>query len=337
VASLSDLGEFGFIERVAHLAGAPPESVITGIGDDCAIIEVGRPEKLLVTTDAAVEGRHFDLDWMEPYEVGERAAVGALSDIAAMGGAPFAGLCTVAIPPALRAELALDVMRGLSDMLRRYHAPLIGGDTVAAPDALTLDLCILGWARTPWRRSGARVGDMLVLTGPLGEAAAALALALDDPHVLRQPEHHALLERLVSPIPRLREAAVLAKSQAVHAAVDISDGLYLDAAHMAARSHVRLALDVARIPVSSVAQEAIQSLGSRPPWWAATSGEEYELLLSIAPGSVGTLSHQLRAAGLGPLSEVGQVVPGSGVVLVHPDGSEVEMEGGGWDHFRTGR
>jgi thiamine-monophosphate kinase len=334
VAGLSELGEFGFIERIAQLAGAPPANVITGIGDDCAIIEIGRPEKLLATADAVVEGRHFDLDWMTPYEVGQRAAAGALSDIAAMGGTPFASLCSAAVPTSLPLEVAEDVMRGLANALRKYGAPLIGGDTVAASDALVLNLCILGWARTPWRRSGARVGDTLALTGPLGEAAAALALALDDPASIRLPRHSVLLERLVSPVPRLQEAAVLARSPAVHAAVDISDGLYLDAGHVASRSHVRLVLDLGRIPVSEAAQQATRR-GSRAPWWPATSGEEYELLLAIAPGMIGTLTHNLREAGLGALIEIGQVVPGSGVVIVHPDGSEVEMDGGGWDHFRA--
>lgn len=337
MGTLFDLGEFGFIEQVARLAGAPPQNVITGIGDDCAIVEVGRPEKLLISTDACVEGRHFDLDWVSPYEAGQRSAAAALSDIAAMGGSAFAGLCSVALPPSMSGDAALDLMRGVCDMLRRYRAPLIGGDTVAASEAITLALCVLGWARTPWRRAGAKVGDTLVLTGPLGEAAAALALVVADPEAIRLPEHRGLLERMISPTPRLEEAAILARSPAVHAAVDISDGLYLDAAHLAERSHVRLVLEVSRIPVSSAAEEAMRSLGPHPPWWAATSGEEYELLLAVAPGSVGTLSHDLRAAGFRPLTEVGQVVPGSGVVLVHPDGSEVEMEGGGWDHFRPAR
>jgi thiamine-monophosphate kinase len=333
VATLFDLGEFGFIAQVACLAGAPPPNVVTGIGDDCAIVEVGRPEKLLVSMDAAVEGQHFYLDWLTPYEVGQRAAAAALSDIAAMGGSAFAALCSVALPPSMSAEAATELMRGVCEGLRRYGAPLIGGDTVAA-DALALDLCVLGWARNPWRRSGARVGDTLVVTGPLGEAAAALELVLQDAGAIRRPEHQPLLQRLASPTPRLQEAAILARSPAVHAAVDISDGLYLDARHIAECSHVRLVLELARLPISPIAQDVIGQLGPHPPWWPATSGEEYELLLAVAPGGLGALSHQLRAAGLRPLTEVGHVVPGSGVVLVHPDGSEVEMESGGWDHFR---
>lgn len=335
MGSLKDLGEFGFIARALEMAGRPPREVIRAIGDDCAVLDLGGPEQVLVTTDAVVEGRHFRLDWMSPFEVGQRATAGALSDIAAMGGRPLACLATFAIPPATDTTVALELLRGVAQTGARYAAPLIGGDTVSGQEALMLDLVVVGRARTPWLRSGARPGDVLLLTGCLGGAAAALEILMKQPAALRWPQCAGLLQRMVDPTPRLAEAAVLAQTPDVHAAIDISDGLLQDAGHMARASGVRLEIRLPQIPAAPLPSLPADTSPNLPAWYAATSGEEYELLLAVTPEAAGELSAMLERAGLAPTTIIGSVLPGEGVTLLEEDGRTVTVEQGGWDHFRS--
>ena len=335
MTTLRELGEFGFIGRIAELVGAAPPEVVQGIDDDCAVLDLGRGEDLLVTVDAAVEGRHFDLDWLTPFEVGQRTVAGAVSDIAAMGGRPLASLCTVALPATISSEDALALMAGVADTAQRYGAPVIGGDTVSTPDRILLDVVVLGWARSPWLRSGARPGDKLLVTGRLGEAGAALEILQRRPELMDDARFADLRKRFADPTPRLKEAAVLAGHDAVHAAIDISDGLYQDAGHIARASGVRLEIRAGRIPVTDACRLAETCVPGEAGWWAATSGEEYELLLAVDKRSVPELAALLDAEGLAPLTEIGTVVSGEGVILIRDDGTEIEMERGGWDHFRT--
>lgn len=316
------------------MAGVAPPEVVQGIDDDCAVLDVGAADKLLVTVDAAVEGRHFNLDWLTPFEVGQRTVAGAVSDIAAMGGRPLVSLCTAALPATIRSEDALALMAGVADTARRYGAPLIGGDTVSTPDGIVLDVVVVGWARAPWLRSGARPGDALLVTGCLGEAGAALEILQRRPELMGEARFADLRKRFADPTPRLAEAAVLARSDAVHAAVDISDGLYQDAGHIARASGVRLQVHGGRIPVTDACRLAETCVPGEAAWWAATSGEEYELLLAVDKRRVSELTSLLEAEGLAPLTDIGEVVSGKGVTLIREDGSEIEMERGGWDHFR---
>jgi len=335
MSTLMELGEFGFIQRVAEMVGAAPEGIERGIGDDCAVIDLGGAERLLVSTDAAMEGRHFDLQWMTPFEAAQRTVAGALSDIAAMGGHPLALMCTVAVPRTMPAEQALNLMSGVAKTAARYGAPLIGGDTLAAAEHTMLDIVALGLAARPWFRSGARPGDRLALTGPVGEAGAALQILLTEPDLLREPQYAPLRKRLVDPLPRLREASVLAQTDCVRAAIDVSDGLYQDASHIARAGNVRLEIEVRCLPETAATRLAAQHMQGKAPWWAAASGDEYELLLVVEREGLPEANRRLRRAGLQPLTVVGDVVHGDGVALIRPDGSEMELERGGWDHFKA--
>ena len=334
--TLRDLGEFGFIERVARMAGLSPTGPVI-FGDDCAVLDVGGPEKLLVSTDAAIEGRHFRLDWFTPVEIGRRAVAAALSDVAAMGGRPLACLCTIVIPPHMSSSVALGVMRGVAETAMRYGAPLIGGDTVTGTGGLALDIVTLGWAERPWLRKGARQGDKLLVTGALGGPAAALALLQSDPELLREPGREVLLRRATDPTPRFAEAAALAGTGLVHAAIDISDGLYQDAGHLARMSRARVVLQSRQLPICAGCDAGLAAgeASVTAPWWAATSGEEYELLLAVDRDEVAEVQRVLTEAGLDRVTDVGDLVPGEGVVLVGLDGSEIELERGGWDHLRS--
>jgi thiamine-monophosphate kinase len=335
MATLRDIGEFGFIDRIRELVGEPGPGVVRGIGDDCAVMELSQPDKLLVTVDGALEGRHFRLDWVSPYDAARRSTAGAISDIAAMGGRPFATFCTAAIPAHTCTEHATDLMRGVADTARKYGAPLVGGDIVGAFDRIMIDLVVLGWAEQPWLRSGAVPGDILAVTGCLGESAAAVNLLCSNPALLNEPEFARLRKRFTDPTPRVAEARALAGDPAVHAAIDISDGLVQDAGHIARESGARIEILAGSIPVDPSCEAAGACLPHRPPWSPATSGEEYELLLAVAPGEIERLNELLAKSGLGALTAVGRVLEGQGVALLGLDGEELALETKGWDHFRA--
>lgn len=331
---LAELGEFGFIERIAKLVGAPQAPVEVGIGDDAAVLKLAAAEYLLVTTDVLVEDVHFRRQWLTAGQIGARVACAGLSDIAAMGGEPVAAFVSAAWPPTLEVAAAEDLMVGLAEVVGQYGAVLAGGDTTASPQGIFIDVIILGTTPQPWLRSGAQPGDILMVTGSLGEAAAALALLqaghVTDASALPQ----ALARRFASPTPRLAVVKALAARNAVKAAIDISDGLVQDAGHLSERSRVAVILESARVPISPICRQTAQQLGQDPVQWALTSGEEYELLLAVSP-DLAEQAAELVAEQAGTiLTQIGSITEGEGVTVLDESGKPMEVTSSGWDHFR---
>jgi thiamine-monophosphate kinase len=268
---LSQLGELGLLAELEQ------RGLARHIENDAAELEGGR----IVTQDALVEGVHFRLDWVTWRELGYRAAAVNLSDLAASGADPEGLVVTVAVPGHTELDDVLELYEGLNEP----GVPIVGGDTSRA-DQVTLSVTGLGHSERVPGRSGARAGDALVVTGPLGASGAAF----------RQ-------NSLARPPLRLVEGKELAGH--AHAMLDISDGLGVDAGHIAARSGVRCVIDLARVPLAEGAQ--LEDLGF---------GEDFELLAAVE--------------GPGRFSEIGRCEVGHGVVLLH-QGQPVSL--GGWDHF----
>ena len=286
-----------------------------GIGDDAAALDVPTGHLLIASTDASVEGVHFKRDWLSPTEIGGRAAAAALSDLAAMAALPIGLLLALGVPDDWREKL-VEVAAGVGSVAASHGCPIVGGNiTRARAGELSLTITVLGMARTPLRRSGARVGDRVWVTGRLGGPGTALRDLLADR--VPSPEH---LARFVAPVPRIREARWLAERGA-SAAIDISDGLLADATHVAAASGVTLSLDLDRVP-------CMQGV---PPADAVTSGEEYELLLAIPAGDDGDLARELEEQFGVPLTEIGIVEPASDAP-VKTRGGRVDPARG-HDHF----
>ncbi|HYW48960.1 MAG TPA: thiamine-phosphate kinase, partial [Gemmatimonadaceae bacterium] len=256
-----------------------------GIGDDAAILDVPNGTRLIVSTDTTTEDVHFRRSWLTPAEIGWRAAMAALSDLAAMGAEPLGVLIALGAP--MTWDAALDeVLHGVGDACSAAKAPIIGGDTTRAP-VLSLGITVLGTATAPMRRDGARAGDWVYLTGSLGGPRAALESWADG----RVPRatHRA---RFARPVARLNMGAWCAANGAT-AAIDVSDGLVADAGHIAAASSVRMTIELASVPV----------LGGVIARDALASGEEYELLVTGPPG----MDVAARAARIGTLTPIGRV------------------------------
>jgi len=330
---LREAGELEFIRGVRASAPSRTGSVTVGIGDDAAVLAPEPGSSLLLKCDAAVEGRHFRREWLTPTEIGARAALSAISDIAAMGGRPVALLLTLLISPDEELVFARDIVRGAADAGDALGATLAGGETVATEGPLGVDVIVAGFVPTgrELRRSAARPGEAVLVTGTLGDSAAGLA-SLRGGMASLSATHH-VISRYKRPQPRIEFGRFLVEWGAVHAAIDISDGLVRDAGHLATESGVAIIVERDVLPISREACQVAEALGVDPRAWAAGGGEDYELLFTAPPDAVpGLISESGRRFGLA-VTRIGSVVEGQGVRVRAADGSEWVPPGEGWDQF----
>jgi len=309
-----------FLARAKEGASQTGDSVQVGPGDDCAVVD-----GIALSTDLSVEGIHFRREWLEPREIGYRAAAAALSDLAAVAARPIGILCSLACAGDDAAALAPRVMDGLRSAASGVGAVLLGGDLARSPGPLVIDVVAIGRADSPVLRSGARPGDVLWVTGELGGAAAAV-LAWQGGATPAEGAR----EAFARPRPRIREALWLAERGIVHAMIDLSDGLAGDAAHLAAASGVRVVLDAAAIPVHPAAAHAPGGAGLR---LGLAGGEDYELCFAAAEGAVEAVADEFRAAFGVSITRVGGVEEGSGVWIRDAEGRVAPLDMHGYQHF----
>jgi len=329
---LRDVGEVGFLRSVQEALGGSGGAVRVGIGDDAAVIECPAGECLVLTCDAAVEGRHFRREWLSPSEIGGRAVRCALSDFAAMGARPAAVLLTLVVSPAEEATMAQVLVKGAAQAAEAYGARLVGGETVGNQGPLTLDVVAAGFVPVgrELRRSGAGVGDALLVSGTLGDSAAGLA-ALEAMGV--RGDFEAVIARYIRPEPRTSLGALLAECEGVRAAIDISDGLVRDAGHLAEQSGVGIVVLAEALPLSPECRAAAERLSLDPLQWALAGGEDFELLFAAdAERAAEIVELAQREAGV-TVTVIGEVVEGRGVTVVREDGAEIVPPSIGWDQF----
>jgi thiamine-monophosphate kinase len=316
---IDEVGEFAFLDRLLPLPG--PRRLVVGPGDDCAVVRAGGADWLL-TTDAIVEGVHFERDWMSPEQLGRRAYLVNASDIAAMGGAPRYCLISAAAPGSFLAADLLAALRGVAAAAAADGAVVAGGNLTAARE-LVLNVAMIGSAPAhPLLRSGARVGDLLFVTGRLGDAALGRRQLRRNPRARGVAVH-----RFREPEPRLRAGAALARRRLATAAIDVSDGLLQDLGHLCHASGVGAVIEVDRLPMSP----QVRRVGWR---LALAGGEDYELLCAVSVRNEGRLRR--LAAKLGcPFTRIGRCVDAHrGLRVVNARGDDVSSEMGGFDHFR---
>ncbi len=309
-----------------------------GIGDDCALLAPRRGEELAVTTDLSIAGRHFRLDWHPPEAIGHRTLARGLSDLAAMGARPVAAFLSLGLPGELtevagrrragRASWVQRFLDGLMALAEAYKTPLAGGDLAESPVAMA-DIVLVGAVPRgrALLRSGARAGDLLYVTGALGGAATGLARLAElassgAPNPPRIPKKlDALLASHLYPQPRIAQGLWLERRGLASAAIDLSDGLSTDLAHLCEESRVAAEVDAGLLPLD-LGASLTQALHG---------GEDYELLFT-APAAV----RLPRAIAGVPVSQIGRIVKATKghplVTLLSPQGTEV-LERRGWEHF----
>ncbi|WP_395725464.1 thiamine-phosphate kinase [Nakamurella sp.] len=310
--TLASTGEFSVIDALVARTGQPA-STLLGPGDDCAVVSA--PDgRVVATVDVLVDGVHFRTDWATGEQIGRRAALASLADVAAMGASPTALLVGLSAPGETPIELVMDIGRGLDAEASRAGAGIVGGDITRSP-VLTISVTALGdlAGREPVRRSGARVGDVVAVNGRLGWAAAGLAVLSRG---FRSPA--ALVGAYRVPEPPL--AAGVAGAQAgATAMIDVSDGLVADLGHIADESGVGIEVATRSLPVHDRLTEVASALGRDPMQWVLTGGDDHALAATFPPGR----------APSGDWVVIGVVREGSGVLV---DGTLWDSAGG-WDHF----
>ena len=369
--TLAGLGEFGLIRELSGLLPASPGTLV-GIGDDAAVLAVS-DGRVVATTDFLLEGRHFRREWSSGADAGHKAAARSLADLAAMGADPAGLLLALAAPPDLPVTWARDLARGLAAEAARAGAAVIGGDTARA-DSVLLAVTGLGHlaGRDPVLRSGATAGDVVAVTGPIGHAAAGLALLTAG---LRE---HPLVGEHLRPMPPY-DAGPEAATLGATAMIDLSDGLLADLGHIARASGVRIDLDPTRLAPDSdlLAAAALlfgrtgglpataspASPGSASPGpaspgpaspgpaslagqalaWVLTGGEDHSLAATFPPGTrlparwrvIGAVLTRMPTARTANASagRAGAGRSGNGDVVV---GGQPWEQPPGWDHFAAG-
>jgi thiamine-monophosphate kinase len=296
---LAEAGELGLLAELER------RGLARGIEHDAALVA---PD-LVVTQDALVEGVHFRLDWTSWRDLGWKAAAVNLSDLAASGAEPIGLVVTVGAPGATELRAVLELYEGVAET----GVPVVGGDTTEAP-GVWLSVTALGRSDRVPGRAGARAGDVLVVTGPLGASAAGF-------ESLRHGFASPLARAHLRPPLRIAEGRRLARDAT--AMLDLSDGLATDAGHLARRSGCRAVVELERVPVADGVAEVAERAG-RPVWeFACAFGEDYELLAALSPESAERHGFPV----------IGSCVSGSGVAL-QLEGELVELAG--WEHFARG-
>jgi len=278
---IQELGEFGLIDHLAEKI-ITRKGTVLGIGDDCAILEPLQTP--VITLDTLVENVHFRRDWIVKYSLasalGWKSLAVSVSDLAAMGASPVAAFLSLSVPKDEDLAFINGLYEGFEQCAKTYGFTIAGGDTVSSP-ILNISATLVGNAFTaPIRRSGAQVGDIISVSGDLGDSAAGLYM-LQNEIAAESVHEEFLLKRHFEPLPRLHEMQQLIEKYGdkIHAALDLSDGLSSDAKHIARRSNVSLQIDLDSLPISVPALELAQKYEVSPMGWAVSGGEDYEILI----------------------------------------------------------
>lgn len=335
---VSDVGEFGLIRRIAASLPLPPTDVLVGIGDDVAVLQTSGEEVLLATCDAQVENVHFIRDRITPYQLGRKTIAINVSDIAAMGGKPAWALVSLALPPDLDVSFVDGLYAGMRDQIGLAGGAVVGGNLSRTRSELVIDLCLLGRA-DPSRillRNGARDGDLILVTGTMGDSRAGLEILLRPELAVAAEVRQDLSERHLTPQPRLAEGQTLARSGMVHAMVDVSDGLAADIGHICTASGVGAEIHETELPISAACREAALAAGKSATDWALHGGEDYELLFTAASENAAEIRRVLKEKTGTCCRVIGEIIGGAaGVQILGSDGKRTTAGSGsgGWDHF----
>lgn len=306
------------------------QRVCVGIGDDAAVWQPSRSHRSVITTDALIEDVHFSRAWMSWREIGARAMTANLSDVAAMGARPVLATVALGLAPAATFDDVLELYVGLADAAADGNCAIVGGDLTRAP-ALTLSITVVGDVRATHLklRSGAKPGDVFACTGALGASRAGLQ-SLRGEVTLDEAVREEALRAFRSPRARLREGVWLGASANVHAMMDLSDGLSTDLHRMCERSGVGAL--VSDVPIAASAAAAARALGDDARQYALAGGEDFELLVAIAPRAFAHVASRFRSHFGRALARIGVACEDRALRLAI-DGDERELTRTGWDHF----
>jgi thiamine-monophosphate kinase len=312
--------------------------MVTGIGDDCALLRIPSGHEMLVTTDFSIENVHFRRDWHPPELVGWRCLTRGLSDIAAMGGEPQAAFLSLAVASDVPQQWVSRFLKGLLKLAKKFNVPLAGGDTAQSTEGIQADIIVIGSVPKGKAilRSGAKPGDQIYVTGKLG-AASAILKNLQQSELVKSKRSRAKrvpvpIIRQLRPLPRLEIGQWLRERGMASAMIDLSDGLSTDLDHLCAESHVGAEIEAKRIPrahlIRSAKDGSAKNGSAKTPValeFALHGGDDYELLFTS------TAEVPTKVAGV-QVTRIGRVTKVLGMRLLS-DGEAQRLKAGGWEHF----
>src|SRR3990167_1178794 len=308
------MGEFSFIQWIRERQKRRKD-VILGIGDDCAAINVSYGRLCLITTDMLVAGTHFDLKKCSVRDVGRKAMACSISDVAAMGCQATVAAVSICFHDHTKEKFAQELYKGIWSIADKYDVEIVGGDIISGHSPLCINVTMLGRDEglKPVRRSGARVGDKILVTGTLGGSLLGKHLYFE---------------------PRIKEGIVLNRNFSIHAMIDISDGLTADLNHILEESQVGAILYEDRIPISQAAVEISKKTGNPPLYHALSDGEDYELLFTLSKGQAKkVMESPLFKKGI--FSCIGEVVRCNGIQMRFSDGKIRRVKPHGYEHLKS--
>ena len=324
---LKDVGEFNFIRQIQDNTIYNPNTVVYGIGDDCAIYKAEQNTEQLISTDTMEEGVHFSFHYMMPYDVGYRLMTANLSDVAAMGGIPRQIVLSVAVPDHVDTVILDEIYRGIKDQCMRYQLNILGGDTVRTEGPMVWTVTIIGEVPkgTAVMRSGAKVGDVVGVTNYVGYAATGLgALSYNLVGYDMTKVGHQRPEPQIELGQKLRRLGI-------HSMNDISDGLGSELNEIAVASNVSIVFEEQAIPLHEETYELAKHLQTNPVDYALYGGEDFQLVFT-APKSL--LSELEKLSGI---TLIGEVLSGPPrVQMVTSDKTIKTVEAKGYNHFHEG-
>jgi thiamine-monophosphate kinase len=331
--TLRELGERGFIDHVRRRLRPPGRGVTLGIGDDAAVVTLG-DRTLLLTTDALLEGVHFRRRTAPLRDIGAKALAVNVSDIAAMGGEPRWALLALGVPPDLSVADVDELYDGLGETAERHGVSLVGGDTTAAPAGLLLSLTVVGEVEgAPLRRSGARPGDAILVTGTLGAAAAGLAVLEHGAGSAAPEAAEAVCRAHRRPTPRVAEGSVIRASGTATAMIDVSDGLATDLGHILEESGAGAVVRLADLPIDDATRAVARAHGVDETGWAVSGGEDYELLFTADRQHAATLARDVTLKTGTPVRIVGEIAPAAEGLRFLDAAGRPHVVRPGFDHF----
>jgi len=335
---VGDIGEFGLIRRIDDLLmkeGIRSERVTLGIGDDTASFLPRPGYELLITCDCMVEGRHYLPGRISPLDLGRRAMDLNISDIGAMGGRPLYALISLGLRGDIPVQDVEEMYRGFLRELNPFGASIIGGNLTKSGDGMFIDITLIGEVEQGKgvRRSGARPGDIIWVTGYPGQAAAGLQLLLRAPDDLQILEHP-LVKIFTNPSHRAQVGEAIAKAERATAMIDTSDGFLGDLGHICEESKVGAELFKEKLPVSNDLREAALILHQDPYDFFLGDSDDYELVITCRPQDAGPLGSVVSRCCPVLLTEVGRITETAGEIMMRlPEGGRVPIKRSGWDHF----
>jgi len=321
---MADLSEFSLIQRYFETLSSQRNDVLLGIGDDCALLQCPADMLIAVSIDTLVENIHFFAD-VDPEHLGYKSLAVGLSDLAAMGAQPAWFTLALTLPE-VNENWLKGFSQGLATLAKEHNIQLVGGDTTRGP--LTISIQVHGFVRpeNALRRSGAYIGDLIYVTGTLGDAGAALQLHLQqwNNSLLNVEDKTYLRQRLEKPTPRLEIGQQLVGLAS--AAIDISDGLLADLGHILDKSGVGARLDLAKLPLSLAMSKVDRTTAER---FALQSGDDYELCFTVPPQYFSQIEQRFKDQ----CTLIGTITDDDGIYFIDNNDALIALKGTGYEHF----